>query len=144
MEGIAQIATNWKTHRPSAHPLCGLQEHVRRATELGVRGGITVEEADYFLRVIGQIDILFHDEFEKIPDRLLNWHKMRRTCQLPPRDINRGYYFYGLLDCIHQIASFLDLMKVCSSLSRRLENVVFETKVKEFRLKAVSICSSLT
>ena len=148
LEGIGQIAKVWQRHQPTDHPLRALQEHVRRVTQLtsaSTSDDLLLEAEDWELlrQALDQIDIIFRDEFDRNPNSLPNWHALRRITHSAPPVVNREYYFFGLLDICTQLAAFMDLDRIRPRLFNKLETVVFETEVVEFRLQAVRFINSV-
>lgn len=56
-----------------------------------------------------------------------------------PPDLDQGYYYYGLLDCISQLASVSNPQMLGEGLQNRIKDLICDSVVPEFRWKAVSI-----
>ena len=137
------MSTIWQPHRPRRHPICELQEHIRRASEALVictDCDALREDAMIILKgVLKQIWTLFQQM--RNPKNLKNWRGSGIKFFIGPPDMNSQYYFYGLLDCTVQIAAFVDLEACRPKLYHRLKTIAFESEVVKFRLKAVSSLS---
>ena len=53
--------------------------------------------------------------------------------------VDQGYYYFGLLDCVSQLAAVSDLQMLGEGLLNRVRDLLFDSVVPEFRWKAVSI-----
>ena len=144
--GIQQLARIWKKREPKRHPICDVQEQVRRATEAlktHVQLGDASVPVDRIIHeILEQLEQMFQNEVDRNPDKLDGWHFTRNALQLGAPEINSRYWFYALLDCIAQLSSLLSLKKERSALHQNLESFVLTTNIPEFRWKAVSFQSS--
>lgn len=71
------------------------------------------------------------------PDLARRWHKVLATMGRGPPSLDQGYYYYGLLDCVSQLAAVSD-PSMLRGLWNRVTDLIFESVVPEFRWKAVS------
>ena len=67
------------------------------------------------------------------------WHKVLAFISRGPPDLDQGYYYYGLLDCVSQLAAVSDPQLLGVKLLDRVKDLIFDSAVPEFRWKAVSI-----
>ena len=73
------------------------------------------------------------------PDLARRRHKAFFTfLERGPPSLGQGYYYYGLLDCVSQLATVSDLSMLGEGLRDRLNGLIFESVEPEFRWKAVS------
>ena len=139
--GIQQLARIWKKREPKLHPICTMQEHVRRVTEAlrdnhgSIAPGLNGDRM--LINTLTQLETVFQSELARNPDSLNDWHATRNAFQLGPPEINSRYYFYGLLDCTVQLGSLAPLHVLKPRFCDSLQNFILRTKVKEFRWKAI-------
>ena len=95
--------------------------------------------AQFVSTLLEKIDEIFAIEFEIPPSNLGNyWHRYLAAFHRGPPKLDRGYYFYGLLDCTAQLATIVHPDMVPVRLSQRLMQLIEEHTVAEFRWRAVS------
>lgn len=86
------------------------------------------------------MDEILAVEHGQFPQELARrWHKALAVISRGPPDLDRGYYYYGLLDCVSQIAAVSDPQMLGKGLLNRVNGLIFDSVVPEFRWKAVSI-----
>ncbi|KAG8527195.1 uncharacterized protein KY384_008625 [Bacidia gigantensis] len=150
VDGTWELANVWRRHNPQQHGICSLQEHVRRIHQIlvwkeGLEDYPGEAASDILSKTLEQVSILFKTDFRQIPTALNNRHKQRAGLkQLPPL-IQKDTYFLGLLDILAQLCVFIDIRYLSPYLNSRLESVVFDTKVEEYRsfaLRALLSCAS--
>ena len=73
------------------------------------------------------------------PELAKRWHKVLATVSRGPTKIDRGDCYYGVLDCVSQLATVSDPQMLGNVLLDRLKDLIFNSVVPEFRWKAVSI-----
>ena len=92
--------------------------------------------------LVDKVDEILTMENGKFPPELARrWHKALAVISRGPPDLDQGYYFYGLLDCVSQLAAVSDPRMLGEGLLDRIKDLVFDSVVPEFRWKAVSISS---
>ena len=84
-------------------------------------------------------DILAKEDESNPPKLGGQWPRTLATCQRGPPDLDRGWYFYGVLDCASQLTSLVDPKTLRKGLVDRIEQLLFESKTPEYRWKAVSV-----
>ena len=141
-EGIRKLARIWRKPEPTYHPMCTLQEHVRRATKVMTSYEslkyLSAGDARIVAETLHQVEKVFEIEFPRDPDSMSDWHTSRNVFQLGPPGINTKYYFYGLLDCTAQLGTYVNLQMARPELAQRIRHFIFTTNVMVYRLKAVS------
>lgn len=76
------------------------------------------------------------------PELARRWHKALAVISRGPPDLDQGYYFYGLLDCVSQLAAVSDPRMLGEGLLDRIKDLVFDSVVPEFRWKAIEVSLS--
>ncbi len=146
LQALDEIVHIWHKPQKKFLSLCMLQEYTRQASS-AFRQSMSSENSHDMKRGIAQfvstllrkIDEIFVSEFETPPSNLANyWHPLLAAFHRGPPKIDRGYYFYGLLDCTAQLAAFVhpDILPV--RLLRSLTQLIKQHRMAEFRWKAVS------
>ena len=75
----------------------------------------------------------------KFPSHLAKrWHKTIAFVSKGPPNLDQSYYCYGLLDCLSQLAAVSEPQILGEGLLKRIEVLVFDSVVPEYRWKAVS------
>lgn len=82
-------------------------------------------------------EILAVENANFLPDLARRWHRVLAIMGRPP-SLDQGYYYYGLLDCVSQLAAVSDPSMLREALWNRVTDLIFESVVPEFRWKAVS------
>ena len=122
------------------------QEHARQATT-AFRQTIGGEEPDdmrsgiaqFVSILLGKIDEILATEFSNPPSSLAHYsHTFLTTVHRGPPDIDRGYYFYGLLDITAQLSAVINPKMLPRRLFQNLIQLIEEHELAEFRWKAVS------
>lgn len=68
------------------------------------------------------------------------WHKVRATIGCGPPDLDRGWFYYGLLDCTAQISALTDTNTLRhKGIFDEMKKLIFGNESQEYRWKAVSI-----
>lgn len=127
-----------------------MQEYTRLATSLCRESVIADESGELRIAATAivsaladKLDEILAVENESLPPELAKrWHKALALVSHGPPDLEKGYYYFGLLDCISQLAAVSDSQILGGGLLIRVKNLVFDSIVPEFRWKAVSISSS--
>ena len=73
------------------------------------------------------------------PELASRWHKALAIFSRGPPDLDQGYYYYGLLDCVSQLAAVSDTGLLGVGLLKIVKNLILDSVVPEFRWKAVSV-----
>ena len=90
--------------------------------------------------LVDKVDEILAVENEKFPLELARrWHKALAAISRGPPDLDQGYHYYGLLDCVSQLAAVSDPELLGEKLLNKVKDLIFESVVPEFRWKAVSI-----
>ena len=139
--------------KPKEHPICALHDHVRRATSLAIslyhEGGWNTNDeqelSNVFRNIFDKINVVFQEEYkDQIPQRLgstsagTGW---RRGLRRSPPKFEKSYFFLGVLNCMVELAAFVDIEEQYEDLFDRLHHIIRQTSVEEFRWKAVSVHS---
>ena len=78
------------------------------------------------------------------PELVTRWHRTRAFFTRGPPILNQGWFYYGLLDCVSQLAAVSEPRMLGQGLVDKVETLIFDSVVPEFRWKAVSdsgLCS---
>ncbi len=68
------------------------------------------------------------------------WPKVRATFGCGPPDLNRGGFYYGLLDCLTQLSGLADTNTLRhKGIFEKMTKLIFGRESPEYRWKAVSI-----
>ncbi len=90
--------------------------------------------------LVDKVDEILAVENENCPPELAKrWHKALAAISRGPPDLDQGYHYYGLLDCVSQLAAVSDPEMLGERLLDKVKDLIFESVVPEFRWKAVSI-----
>lgn len=123
-----------------------MQEYTRLATGLS-RASSGLDSPEEFRSaaamivspLIERIDgILALENAEFLPKLARRWHKALATIHRGPPDLDYSYYYYGLLDCLSQLAMLSDHTVLGDNILEKMRYLIFESVVPEFRWKAVS------
>ena len=126
-----------------------MQEYTRLATSLCRESAIEDESGELRKSVAAIVTSLF-DKVNEIlatekrnsPPELANRrHRALAFFSLGPPSLDQGYYYWGLLDCVSQLAAVSEpqmLGQGSDGLLKRVEDLIFDSVVPEFRWKAVS------
>ena len=147
LEGLNQLFALRQRPQTKYEALCSLQEYTRLAASLAREstlepGESQVREAATIIvsALLNKLEEILVKEDESNPPKLGGqWPRVLATCQLGPPDLDRGWYFWGVLDCASQLTSLVDPRTLSSGIVKRLERLLFESKTSEYRWKAVSI-----
>ena len=82
--------------------------------------------------------ILAAENGKSPPDLAKRWHKTSAFFSLGPPSLNQGWFQWGLLDCTSQLAALTGPQMLGQGLRNRVEALIFDSVVPEFRWKAVS------
>ena len=127
--------------------LCGLQEYTRLATSLCQESAISDKSGELRTAATAIVSALF-DKADEIlavenrnftPELARRWHKALATISRGPPKIDQGDCYYGVLDCVSQLATVSDPQMLGEALLNRVKDLIFDSVVPEFRWKAVSI-----
>ena len=89
--------------------------------------------------LLDEVDEILAKENGTFPPGLAKrWHKALAFFSLGPPSLNQGYYYYGLLDCVSQLAAVSEPQMLGQGLLKRVVDLIFDSVVPEFRWKAVS------
>ena len=123
-----------------------MQEYTRLCTSL-CRELAIEDESSELRRAVAAIVTSLLDEVDGIlatengkfsPELAKRWHKALAFFSQGPPSLDQGYYYYGLLDCVSQLAAISQPQILTSKLLKRVEDLIFDSVVPEFRWKAVS------
>lgn len=123
-----------------------MQEYTRLATSLCRKAAIADESGELraaaaaiVTALFDKVDEILGAENGQFPAELAKrWHRALASISRGPPDLDRGYYYYGLLDCVSQLAAVSDPQMLGEGLLNRVKDLVFDSVVPEFRWKAVS------
>lgn len=105
-------------------------------------GELRIAAAAIVSALVDKVDEILAVENGKFPPELASrWHKARAVILRGPPDLDQGYYYYGLLDCVSQLAAVSDPRIMGEGLGGRIKDLVFDSVIPKFRWKAVSILS---
>ena len=94
--------------------------------------------------LLDEVDKILATENGNFPPELAKrWHKALAFFSQGPPSLDQGYYYYGLLDCVSQLAAVSEPQMLGQGtreqgLLKRVEDLIFHSVVPEFRWKAVS------
>lgn len=148
--GLNQLVNIWQKPRTKYQALCGLQEYTRLATSLCREAAIADESGELrtaaaaiVSALLDKVDEMLAVENPKFPPELAKrWHKALAIVSRGPPDLDQGYHYYGLLDCISQLSAVSDPQMMGEGLSNRVKDLIFDSVVPEFRWKAIEILFS--
>ena len=107
----------------------------------------TEDESSELRRAVAAIVTSLLDKVDEIlatenknfsPELAKRWHKALAFFSQGPPSLDQGYYYYGLLDCVSQLAAVSEPQMLTSKLLKRVEDLMLDSVVPEFRWKAVS------
>lgn len=147
LEGLTELSSLWQSPQSKYKALCGLQEYIRLASSLcreyafRPEPGRTKEATEFIVSALLQkvSELLITESSSNLPTIGRQWPRTRAIIGLPPPDLDRGYYFIGLLDCAAQLATVTSIDVFPDGLLDRVARWVVESSIPEFRWKAVSI-----
>ena len=124
-----------------------MQEYTRLATSLCRESALTDESGDLrtaaaaiVLALADKVDEILAAENGSFPPKLARrWDKALAAISRGPPDLDQGYYYYGLLDCVSQLAVVSDPRMLGERLLNKIKDLIFDSVVPDFRWKAVSI-----
>jgi len=148
LEGLVQLSALWQTPQTKYKALWGLQEYTRLASSLCQEATLNdhLREAAAIVvpALLDRVEVLLDKETRTSPPRLGGqWPKVRPLMNLPPPVLDRGYYYFGVLDCAAQLATLIDLWLHRESLFKKMIRIILISDVPEYRWKAVSSRYSL-
>ena len=83
-------------------------------------------------------EILESEKEPSWPEPGTKWHKLLAVLQWGTPRLDRGWYYFGLLDCISQLAALVDPAVLPKSLVSKIDESIYRKASMEFRWKAVS------
>ena len=126
-----------------------MQEYTRLATSLCRESAFEDDASELrksvtaivtsLLDEVGEILVIENGNFP--PELAKRWHKALAFFSQGPPSLDQGYYYWGLLDCVSQLAAVSEpqmLGQGSGGLLKRVEDLIFDSVVPEFRWKAVS------
>lgn len=148
--GLNQLVDAWQRPRTKYQALCGLQEYTRLATSLCREAAIADESGELrtaaaaiVSALVDKVDDILAVENPRFPPKLANqWHKALAIISRGPPDLDQGYHYYGLLDCLCQLSAVSDTQMLGEGLLNRVKDLIFDSVVPEFRWKAIEILFS--
>lgn len=148
--GLNQLVHVWQKPQKKYQALCGLQEYTRLATCLCREAAIADESGELrtaaaaiVSALVDKVDDMLAVENPNFPPELARrWHKALAVISRGPPDLDQGYHYYGLLDCISQLSAVSDPQMMGEGLSNRVKDLIFDSVVPEFRWKAIEILFS--
>lgn len=121
-----------------------MQEYTRSAVRL-CRESASEDESSELREAVAAVVASLLDELDEIlatenfPAKLAKrWHKALAFFSQGPPSLDQGYCYYGLLDCVSQLAAVSLPQMMRQGLVKRVEGLIFDSIVPEFRWKAVS------
>ena len=88
--------------------------------------------------LLDQLNGILTAENGKFPPELAKrWHKTSAFFSRGPPFLDQGWFYYGLLDCASQLAAVSE-PQMLGGLLDKVEALIFDSVVPEFRWKAVS------
>ncbi|KAL2047571.1 hypothetical protein N7G274_000612 [Stereocaulon virgatum] len=150
LEGLNQLFALRQRPQTKYESLCGLQEYTRLAVSMAQESNLEpgkpqLRKAATVLvsALLSKLEIILVKEDEFNPPKLGGqWPRVLATCQLGPPHLDRGWYFWGVLDCASQLTSLIDPRTLGSGISKKSERLLFESKTSEYRWKAIEILLS--
>jgi hypothetical protein len=147
LEGLNQLFALRQRPQTKYEALYGLHECTRLVTSLTREstlepGKTQVRQAATIIvsALLDKLEDILVKEDESNPPKLGGqWPRVLATCQLGPPDLDRGWYFWGVLDCASQLTSLVDPRTLGSGIVKKVERLLFESKTSEYRWKAVSV-----
>lgn len=82
--------------------------------------------------------ILIEEDSSAWPDPGTKWHKLLAAIQWNTPDLDRGWYYFGLLDCAAQLAALVEPAVLPQGFVGRIKKLIFRKASLEYRWKAVS------
>lgn len=148
--GLNQLVNVWQKPRTKYQALCGFQEYTRLATSLCREAAIADESGELraaaaaiVSALVDKVDEMLAAENPRFPPELAKrWHKALAVISRGPPDLDQGYSYYGLLDCISQLSAVSDPQMMGAGLLNRVKDLIFDSVVPEFRWKAIEILFS--
>lgn len=148
--GLNQLVNVWQKARTKYQALCGLQEYTRLATSLCREAAIADESGELRTAAAAIVSALVDRVGEMLaaenprfpPDLAKRWHKALAIISRGPPDLDQGYAYYGLLDCVSQLFAVSDPEMMGEGLLKRVKDLIFDSVVPEFRWKAIEILFS--
>ena len=146
VSGLNQLLNIWRRPRTKYQALCAVQEYTRLVTSLG-RESATADSSSELptaaaalaTALIDKVDEILAEENGAFPSELARrWHLALAFFSRGPPDLDQGYYYYGLLDCVSQLAAVSNPDFLGAALVDRVKDLIFNSVVPEFRWKAVS------
>ena len=90
--------------------------------------------------LLDNIHALLVEEGRSRPKIGGQWHKTRAAIGRGPPDLDRGWFYYGLLDCAAQISALTDTNNLRDKgIFDGMKKLIFGDESQEYRWKAVSI-----
>ncbi|KAI4248601.1 MAG: hypothetical protein LQ352_005892 [Teloschistes flavicans] len=103
-------------------------------------GGGGIVDLDQAVVDAELIHQLCRDHIQEIPSRRIDaWDWPLARLRRGPPVLNNWYFFYGLLDCVAQLAPYHDLVQIPADLLRKLRQLGKSTEWEEFGWKIEEI-----
>lgn len=113
-----------------------LRESAPAAERQQVRESVTLVVST----LLDKIHALLAEEGRGRPKIGGQWHKTRAAIGRGPPDLDRGWFYYGLLDCAAQISVLTDINTLRDKgIFDGMRQLIFGDESQAYRWKAVSI-----
>ena len=124
-----------------------MQEYTRLATGLCQESAVSDKSGELRTAATAIVSALFDKAGEILamenrdftPELATRWHTLLAAIWLGPPKIDQGDCYYGVLDCVSQLATVSVPQMLGAALLDRLKDLIFDSVVPEFRWKAVSV-----
>ncbi|KAL8686800.1 MAG: hypothetical protein Q9218_006856 [Villophora microphyllina] len=98
------------------------------------------EDAEQAIADATLVHQLLRDHIEEMPSRKVDaWDWPLARLRRGPPLLNKWYFFYGLLDCVGQLAPYYSVVQFPADLLERLRHLEKDTEWEEFRWKIEEI-----
>lgn len=134
--------------------LCSLQEYIRLVVSLtreSTREGVEEDERQQIRKnaaiivstLLDKLYTLVEEEAqEPSPGRPTigsQWPKVRAAIGRGPPNLDRGWFYYGILDCLSQLSGLTDTNTLHhKGILDKMKKLIFGDESPEYRWKAVS------
>ena len=124
-----------------------MQEYTRLAASLTRESTLVPDETQVreaatviVSALLDKLDVILEKEDGSTRPKLGGqWPRTLATWQRGPPELNRGWYYYGLLDIGSQLTALADPESLRRGFVDRIQQLIIKSETPEYRWKAVSI-----
>jgi len=146
LEGLNHLFALRQKPQTSFEALCGFQEYTRLATSLTRESSLAADRdqvreaaAVIVMTLLLKLDrILPEENSTSWPEPGSKWHKLLAAINWETPKLDRGWYYFGLLDCAAQLAALVDPSMLPKGFISSIKQLIFRKASLEYRWKAVS------